>query len=749
MNPFRVLIVDDDIADTLESAGENIGEQIEQATSDTALWVLKQLTHVQRNASPAFDIYYAGNLRFGKNSVEATPNTKNPWSPQYLESLNALVLDFGGVPLRSDWYLKQDDENVEGASSAELNLLNGTYPGAAFYLKKREMLRNCQLILFLTRHDVATASGAESNPVIKKYVSKWCDGKTKPQTLMFPPDEDGFTNVVNRIKAIYARVSRGYTKPKSLDAIDFAATHDEPVLIVGETGTGKEDTALAIHDRWLQEKKRLGIEVVHKQLTVVNCAGLTSELARAELFGHVRGSFTGADDHRIGAILAACGCEGFRSNKQGVKYEELKNKAREYQKLVRAVDEFHAAVSDKEKLDFLTRLLNTLNDEILRNTYNDSAFGYFRDLHKNLSQIADGSDYVSEFEHRLALKNKELLLPDESGVKFINKGPFGTLFLDEFGELPPEVQTLLLRYLQSKEIQPFGYPNQIKGANVRIIAATSDPRVASFVGVQLYGGWRSSAELEKPLREDLIFRIKGQVIRAESITVHNVEETLDHFISQSRDPLKWTKGARSYLLKKLRNQLSAIDSAIQSGNTNGKDLPAFGHHRELSNIIKLADTYVAHAKARGLRSSEDDITEKVIDLIWEPSVVRSYGVFSPDNDSDFQDPKKASSANHGKVVNEVLDSVEDFFKEMGSPLSPNWREKRPRARGDEIHKRINDMAQNSQAGAIKQLRKAIEKSLEGIRGKDVDEVYTTAFGWIRGTVRPWFSRALKEIKTHH
>jgi Sigma-54 interaction domain len=746
MTPFRVLIVDDTIADTLVSAGDNIGEKIEQATSDTALWVLKELTHVQRNSSPVFDIYFAGNLRFDKKSVKATPDTKNAWKPEYLESLNALVLDFGGVSLRSDWYLKQDDENVADASSSELELLNGTYPGAAFYLKKREMLKNCQLILFLTRHDVGTSSGAESNPVIKKYVSKWCDGKTKPQTLMFPPDEDGFTNVVNRIKAIYARVSRGYTKPKSLDAIDFAATHDEPVLIVGETGTGKEDTALAIHDRWLQEKKRLGIDVPHKQLSVVNCAGLTPFLARSELFGHVRGSFTGADDHRIGAILTACGCEGFRSNKKGINYDDIKDKARKYKKLVLDVKDYNAALSDKEKLDFLVRLLNTLNDEILRDKYKNSAFDYLSDLHRKLSQIADGSDYVGEFEHGLTVKNKEIIQPDKSGVKFINKGPFGTLFLDEFGELPPEVQTLLLRYLQGKEVQPFGYPYQIKGANVRIIAATSDPRVASFVGVQLYGGWRSAAELEKPLREDLIFRIKGQVIRAESITVHNVEETLDHFISQSKDPLKWTKGARSHLLKKLIKQLSAIESAVQLGNTNGKDLPAFGHHRELSNIIKLADTYVAHAKARGLRSSEDDITEEIIDLIWEPSVVRSYSVFSPDNDLNSQDSKKVSPAGQSEVVDGVLDTVKEFFKKNGNTLSSNWREKRPQARGKEIQQRIKDMVQNRQAGAINRLREAIEKSVEGISGKVLDEVYIAVFGWARGTVRPWFSRPLQKKK---
>src|ERR687894_64191 len=69
---------------------------------------------------------------------------------------------------------------------------------------------------------------------------------------------------------------------------------------------------------------------------------------------------------------------------------------------------------------------------------------------------------------------------------------------------------------------------------------TNFPRVAKFVGVQLYGGWRSKIEMERPLREDLIFRVKGQVVRAERITVHNVKKSLQHFILQSGHADKWT-----------------------------------------------------------------------------------------------------------------------------------------------------------------------------------------------------------------
>jgi len=68
-----------------------------------------------------------------------------------------------------------------------------------------------------------------------------------------------------------------------------------PVLILGETGSGKELFARAIH-RW---SGRTG------PLVDVNCGALPSELVEGELFGHRRGAFTGAVDDRIGLVASA------------------------------------------------------------------------------------------------------------------------------------------------------------------------------------------------------------------------------------------------------------------------------------------------------------------------------------------------------------------------------------------------------------------------------------------------------------
>ncbi|RSZ57857.1 sigma-54-dependent Fis family transcriptional regulator [Massilia atriviolacea] len=78
--------------------------------------------------------------------------------------------------------------------------------------------------------------------------------------------------------------------------VEVAAFTESPVLITGETGTGKDQVAQLIH--------RLG---GRGELVVLDCTTLTPELAGSELFGHERGAFTGAASARDGAFALADG----------------------------------------------------------------------------------------------------------------------------------------------------------------------------------------------------------------------------------------------------------------------------------------------------------------------------------------------------------------------------------------------------------------------------------------------------------
>ncbi len=96
-------------------------------------------------------------------------------------------------------------------------------------------------------------------------------------------------------------IAHSQAMQETLDTIHVVATSRcNPVLVVGETGTGKELAARAVH-AWRHDDPKA-------PFVAVNCAALTANLLESELFGHVKGSFTGADRNKIGLFeLAAKG----------------------------------------------------------------------------------------------------------------------------------------------------------------------------------------------------------------------------------------------------------------------------------------------------------------------------------------------------------------------------------------------------------------------------------------------------------
>jgi len=81
-----------------------------------------------------------------------------------------------------------------------------------------------------------------------------------------------------------------------LQLVEMVAASDAPVLLLGETGTGKELIARAIHERSRRQKE---------PFLTLNCAAIPISLFESELFGHERGAFTGAHMQKLGRLELA------------------------------------------------------------------------------------------------------------------------------------------------------------------------------------------------------------------------------------------------------------------------------------------------------------------------------------------------------------------------------------------------------------------------------------------------------------
>ncbi len=154
---------------------------------------------------------------------------------------------------------------------------------------------------------------------------------------------------------------------KMRQEIELVAKSDFTILILGETGAGKELVARAIHRH---SNRR------DKAMLYLNCAALPESLAESELFGHIKGSFTGATHDRAGKFELADGCTLF--------LDEIGELSLEIQaKLLRVIQEGEIQRIGSEKmLHADVRLLAATN----RNLEAEVSIGKFRaDLYHRLN----------------------------------------------------------------------------------------------------------------------------------------------------------------------------------------------------------------------------------------------------------------------------------------------------------------------------------------------------------------------------
>lgn len=185
---------------------------------------------------------------------------------------------------------------------------------------------------------------------------------------------------------------------KLYEHINLVAPTDMSVIIQGESGTGKEYAARALH---MQSKRS------ERPFVAIDCGALSKELAASELFGHIKGAFTGALTDKKGQFEAANGGTLF--------LDEVGNLSYEVQvKMLRAIQErVIQPIGSTKTIKVDVRIITATNDDLKSSVAN----GAFReDLYHRLNEFKiqlpalreRGKDIELFINHFIKLSNLEL-----------------------------------------------------------------------------------------------------------------------------------------------------------------------------------------------------------------------------------------------------------------------------------------------------------------------------------------------------
>jgi len=255
--------------------------------------------------------------------------------------------------------------------------------------------------------------------------------------------------------------SRSITR--CLDKVSRAANNDLPILITGETGTGKELFSKAIHKNSKQSQA---------EFVVVDCTSLPEHLVESTLFGHTKGAFTGADSDKTGLLKIA--------DKGTLFLDEVGELPLEVQKkFLRALQEkkFRPVGSKKEvKSDF--RLIcathRDLTGMVKRNQFREDLF--FRMFSMNI-HLPPLKDRESDIE-LLALHH----LSGQKGLAKENTCVMSPEFLEELqmyewpGNVRELINTMDLVWSEAGDgstLFPHHLPGPIRAFNIRNKFSTS------------------------------------------------------------------------------------------------------------------------------------------------------------------------------------------------------------------------------------------------------------------------------------
>ncbi|MCA1850664.1 MAG: sigma-54 dependent transcriptional regulator, partial [Acidobacteria bacterium] len=260
-----------------------------------------------------------------------------------------------------------------------------------------------------------------------------------------------------------------------------AAPTDLPVLITGESGTGKELVARAIHRRSL----RAGHAFV-----AVNCGALPAELIESELFGHVRGSFTGATSDRPGLFEEAEGGTVF--------LDEITETNQAFQvKLLRALQDGEIRrVGSNRTINVNVRVIAATNRDPLREVgkgrFRQDLLYRLNTLNIHLPPLRARREDIIPLAHHFTSRARR-----HSGDASLVFSPEALMLLEKYdwpGNIR-ELENAVVRAaaLYDHTVRPEDLPEAVRGGNIEALSEVEAEATSAGTARE----WPTLSEMEK------------------------------------------------------------------------------------------------------------------------------------------------------------------------------------------------------------------------------------------------------------
>jgi len=210
---------------------------------------------------------------------------------------NQLLLEYSGLTLGdlNSPSLHEHISHPDDLEKAQRERASGLYRGFPFELEQRTRGGKGEYRWFLFRYNPLRDERGE---IIRWYATgtdiedrKRAEERTRDENLVLREE-------IDRSSMFEEIVGSSEPLRKVLSQVSKVAPTDSTVLILGETGTGKELIARAVHKRSSRSSRAF---------VGVNCAAIPAALIASELFGHEKGAFTGAVQRRLGRFELADG----------------------------------------------------------------------------------------------------------------------------------------------------------------------------------------------------------------------------------------------------------------------------------------------------------------------------------------------------------------------------------------------------------------------------------------------------------